>query len=262
MRIEMKPLDTITPYDANPRRNEAAVGAVAESIKRFGFRQPIVVDAEGVIVCGHTRWKAARSLGLDKAPVHVAADLTPEQARAYRVADNRTAELSEWDEVLLPGELAALPEMDWTALGFDDRELQRLLDPLASQGLSDPDAVPEPPSEPRTKRGDLWLLGEHRLMCGDSALPDDVDRLTDGEPVQLVNTDPPYNVAVQPRSNNAFVTGQTNFAPKKQHASRRVRGVDSERKGGPKTGTTVRLRAKHRPLEIEFVSDVAVAWLL
>lgn len=262
MRIEMKPLDAITPYDANLRRNEAAVGAVAESIKRFGFRQPIVVDAEGVIVCGHTRWKAARSLGMDKAPVHVAADLTPEQARAYRVADNRTAELSEWDEVLLPAELAALPEMDWTSLGFDDRELQRLLDPLASQGLSDPDAIPEPPAEPKTKPGDLWLLGEHRLLCGDSASPDDVDRLTDGEPVQLVNTDPPYNVAVQPRSNNAFVTGQTNFAPNKQHASRRARGVDSERKTGPKTGTTERLRAKDRPLENDFISDEAFAALL
>lgn len=257
MKIEMKPLADIQPYETNPRLNDQAVDAVAESIARFGFRQPIVVDDAGVIICGHTRFKAATKMGLAEVPVHIATDLTPEQIRAYRIADNRTAELSEWNMELLPLELADLQDagLDWSLLGFDDRELQNMLDPGTKAGLTDPDAIPEPPDEAKTVRGDIWILGEHRLMCGDSSLPEDMARLLAGEPVQLVNTDPPYNVAVQPRSNNAFVTGQTNFAPKKQHASKRERGVDAKRKAGPSKGTTTKLRAKDRPLANDFVSD-------
>ena len=130
-----------------------------------------------------------------------------------------------------------------------------MLDQGAKAGLTDPDAIPEPPDEATTVRGDIWILGEHRLMCGDSSLAEDMARLLAGEPVQLVNTDPPYNVAVQPRFNNAFVTGQTNFAPKKQHASKRDRGLDAKRKAGPSKGTTTKLRAKDRPLANDFVSD-------
>jgi len=257
MKIELRPLADITPYENNPRINDQAVDAVAESIARFGFRQPIVVDEAGVIICGHTRFKAATKMALAEVPVHVATDLTPEQIRAYRIADNRTAELSEWNMELLPLELADLQDagLDWSLLGFDDRELQKMLDQGAKAGLTDPDAIPEPPDEATTVRGDIWILGEHRLMCGDSSLPEDMARLLDGQPVQLVNTDPPYNVAVQPRSNNAFVTGQTNFAPKKQHASKRDRGLDAKRKAGPSKGTTTKLRAKDRPLANDFVSD-------
>ena len=257
MKIELRPLADITPYENNPRINDQAVDAVAESIARFGFRQPIVVDEAGVIICGHTRFKAATKMALTEVPVHVATDLTPDQIRAYRIADNRTAELSEWNMELLPLELADLQDagLDWSLLGFDDRELQKMLDQGAKAGLTDPDAIPEPPDEATTVRGDIWILGEHRLMCGDSSLPEDMARLLAGEPVQLVNTDPPYNVAVQPRSNNAFVTGQTNFAPKKQHASKRDRGLDAKRKAGPSKGTTTKLRAKDRPLANDFVSD-------
>ena len=257
MKIELRPLADITPYENNPRINDQAVDAVAESIARFGFRQPIVVDEAGVIICGHTRFKAATKMGLAEVPVHVATDLTPEQIRAYRIADNRTAELSEWNTELLPLELADLQDvgLDWSLLGFDDRELQKMLDQGAKAGLTDPDAIPEPPDEATTIRGDIWILGEHRLMCGDSSLPEDMARLLAGKAVQLVNTDPPYNVAVQPRSNNAFVTGQTNFAPKKQHASKRDRGLDAKRKAGPSKGTTTKLRAKDRPLANDFVSD-------
>lgn len=257
LAIEMRRLADITPYERNPRVNDQAVAVVAESITRFGFRQPIVVDGEGVIVCGHTRWKAAQSLGLEEAPVHVAADLTPEQARAYRIADNRTAELSEWDLELLPLELSGLQEigLDWNLLGFAERELQKLLDPGVSEGEIEADAIPEPPDEAITQPGDLWILGEHRLLCGDSSNADDVQRLLDGEPVQLVNTDPPYNVAVQPRSKNAFVTGQTNFAPQKQGKTKRGRGLDAKSKAGPTSGTTTKLRAKDRPLANDFVSD-------
>jgi hypothetical protein len=141
MKIELRPLAEIKPYEKNPRHNDAAVDAVAESIRRFGFRQPIVIDADGVIVCGHTRWKAAQKLRLDKVPVHVARDLTPEQIRAYRIADNKTAELAEWNLDLLPIELAELKgaDIDRSLLGFDQDELAMLLDPGVKQGLTDPD---------------------------------------------------------------------------------------------------------------------------
>ena len=196
MNIELWDIERVKPYANNPRHNDDAVEAVAASIREFGFRQPIVVDTEGIVVVGHTRHKAALKLGLKKVPVHVATDLTSEQARAYRIADNKSAELSDWDYDLLPIELAGLQEMNYDLglLGFDQDELARLLDPGVKDGLCDPDDVPEPPDEATTRPGDLWLLGEHRLLCGDSSKPEDVDRLLDGAAIHLVNTDPPYNV--------------------------------------------------------------------
>jgi ParB-like chromosome segregation protein Spo0J len=129
MQIEQREIDRIKPYDKNPRRNDKAIAAVAESIREFGFRQPIVVDKDGVIVVGHTRYKAALKLGLATVPVHVAADLTPQQARAYRIADNRTNEAAEWDVDLLPIELGELRDggADMTLLGFTDKELAEYL---------------------------------------------------------------------------------------------------------------------------------------
>ena len=161
-------------------------------MREYGVKQPIVVDADGVIIVGHTRWKAARKLGLEKVPVHVATDLSPEQARAYRIADNKTAELAEWDYELVPIELGELAGMDYdlSLLSFSEEELAKLLDPGVKEGLCDPDEVPEPPDEPTTKPGDLWLLGEHRLLCGDAGRTEDVARLLDGNPVHLVNTAP------------------------------------------------------------------------
>src|SRR5262245_62080347 len=206
MRIELWPLSRVRPYPGNPRINDGAVDAVATSIRQFGFRQPIVVDSEGVIICGHTRWKAAQKLGLDKVPVHVAKDLSPAQIRAYRIADNKTAELATWDAELLPIELAELraSDFDLGLLGFAPDELARWLGEDVKPGLTDPDEVPEPPDEAVTRPGDLWLLGEHRLLCGDSASREDVERLLDGAAIHLINTDPPYNVKVEPRSNNAI----------------------------------------------------------
>ncbi|HED52913.1 MAG TPA: chromosome partitioning protein ParB, partial [Phycisphaerales bacterium] len=171
--VGLRKIDDIQPYERNPRLNDDAVDAVAESLRQFGFRQPIVVDADGVIIVGHTRWKAARKLGLAKVPVHVATDLTPEQIRAYRIADNKTGELAEWDLDLLPIELQDLQqaEYDLSLLGFDEDELAKLLAGEAgvSAGLTDPDDVPEPPDDPVTQPGDLWVLGNHRLLCGDSS---------------------------------------------------------------------------------------------
>jgi ParB-like chromosome segregation protein Spo0J len=196
MKIEMRPLAAIKPYANNPRRNDAGVDAVAASIRQFGFRQPIVVDEDGVIIVGHTRYKAAMKLGLDEAPVHVTVGLTPAQAKAYRLADNQTATLSSWDDDKLPVELAQLQQMDFdlNLTGFSADELMRLLGSEENEGLTDPDAVPEPPDEPITQPGDLWILGKHRLLCGDSSNAEDLDRLLDGVAIHLVNTDPPYNV--------------------------------------------------------------------
>jgi len=252
MKVELRPLTEIKPYEHNPRKNDSAVDAVAASLREFGFKQPIVVDTDGVIIAGHTRYKAALKLGLAKVPVHVATDLTPEQVRAYRLADNRTGELATWDFEILPIELAALQESgyDLDILGFDDKELAKLLDTELQQGLTDPDAVPEPPDEAITRRGDIWTLGDHRLMCGDSASAEDVDRLLCGATIQLCNTDPPYGVRVEPRSNNAIAAGLSSFQGTRHHQR-----FDVERHPEKAEATHQKMRAKDRPLVNDFVSD-------
>ena len=212
MSVELRPLDAVRPYANNPRQNDDAVEAVAESIRRFGFRQPIVVDQDGVIVAGHTRFRAAQRLGLATVPVHVATDLSPDDVRAYRLADNKTAELASWDDAMLSIELDALrgAGIDWTLLGFDEEELAKLLAPAGTEGLTDPDAVPEKPADPITKPGDLWLLGKHRLLCGDSTSATDVARLLDGAVPALMVTDPPYGVEYDPEWRmDAGLTGNT-----------------------------------------------------
>src|SRR6516225_9200727 len=214
MQVQMRDIDSIKPYDHNPRFNDEAVDAVAASIKEFGFRQPVVVDESNVIIVGHTRFKAAQKLGLKKIPVHTAKGLSPAQAKAYRLADNQTATLSHWDDDRLPIELAELQGMDFDLelTGFSAEDITRYLEPSTPEGLTDPDDIPEPPDEPITKAGDLWLLGNHRLLCGDSGKAEDVDRLLDGAPIHMVNTDPPYGVKVEPRSNNAIAAGLSSFA--------------------------------------------------
>src|SRR5258708_26541229 len=209
MHVEMCPITSIRPYENNPRLNDAAVDAVAASIKAFGFRQPIVVDADGVIIVGHTRYKAALKLGLTEVPVHVAAGLSPAQAKPYRIADNQTATMSQWDDDKLPLELMGLQEMgfDLNMTGFSADELLRLLGSETNEGQGDPDAIPEPPDEAITQPGDLWVLGKHRLLCGDSSKPADVDRLLGGALVHLVNTHPPYGGKGAPRSNHASAAG-------------------------------------------------------
>ena len=252
MKIELRKLADIRPYDKNPRLNDNAVAAVAASIREFGFRQPIVVDTDGVIICGHTRYKAAVQLGLEKVPVHNAKDLTPEQIQAYRIADNKTGELAEWNYDLLPIELGELQSCNYDLglLGFDADDLAKLLDPGVNEGLTDPDEVPEPPDEPVTQPGDLWILGDHRLLCGDSSKPEDLDRLLDGAKIHLVNTDPPYNVKVEPRSNNAIAAGLSSFQGTSHHQK-----LDVERHPEKSKPTEKKLRAKDRPLENDFVSD-------
>ncbi len=250
MKIELWKLTDIEPYTNNPRENENAIAAVAASIRKFGFRQPIVVDAQKVIVVGHTRWKAAQQLGLENVPVHIASDLTPDQAKAYRIADNQTNTLSDWDQDRLISELLALREVDFEldSIGFSTDELARLLDPDGKPGLGDPDQIPDPPDEPVTKSGDLWIMGDHRLLCGDSAKAEDVDRLLGGLPVHLIHTDPPYNVKVEPRSNNAIAAGLSSFiAP--------TESSDHVEDGTKTKPVRKKLRPKDRPLANDFLSD-------
>jgi DNA modification methylase len=259
MKIEHRKLSEIRPYYNNPRVNEEGVDALAASIREFGFRQPIVVDEDGVIVVGHTRWKAATKLGLEKVPVHVAKDLTPEKTKAYRIADNQTSNLSSWDYELLPLELAELQEADFdlNLLGFPQDELTKILGEELQDGMTDPDLIPEPPDEAVSQPGDLWILGDHRLLCGDSSKADDVDRLLDGASVHLVNTDPPYNVKVEPRSNNAIAAGLSSFEGTKHH-----QGLDLARHPSKRKPTQKKLRAKDRPLANDYVSDAEFDRLL
>jgi DNA modification methylase len=230
------------------------------------------VDAEGVIICGHTRWKAAQKLGLKQVPVHVATDLTPAQVKAYRLADNQTASLADWNYDLLPLELKDLQGLsfDLDLLGFSAEELGALLAPPGNEGLTDPDAVPGPPDEAITKPGDLWVLGNHRLLCGDSGIVADVDRLLAGAPIHLVNTDPPYNVRVEPRSNNAIAAGLSSFPgddlQQKKLLNKTCRAETTHgglmhhqsfdvARQGVKGATTEKMRPKDRPLANDFVSD-------
>jgi DNA modification methylase len=255
MKVELRPIDSIKPYDHNPRDNDAGVDAVADSIKEFGFRQPIVVDENNVIIVGHTRYKAALKLGMTEVPVHVAVGLTPEQAKAYRLADNQTATLSTWNNDLLAQELMALQSesYDLSYTGFSSEQINELLNSQPLEGLTDPDAIPEPPDKAITQPGDLWMLGNHRLLCADSAKEEDVDRLMNGATAQLINSDPPYGVKVEPRSNNAIAAGNSSFEqPKKKRTHHQSFDVARQ---GEKRATHKKLRAKDRPLANDFLSD-------
>ncbi len=199
MKIEMRLTSSITPYARNARKiPQQAIDKVAASLKEFSFRQPIVLDEEGVIVVGHTRWLAAQKLGLERVPVHVAENLTPGQVRAYRLLDNRSHEETSWDEDLLGFELLDLKDIgvDMDLTGFDMGEIDDLLSRIDIQvGLSDVDAVPEVPETPISRRGDLWLLNNHRLLCGDATNRRDVNRILEERNADMVFCDPPYGVS-------------------------------------------------------------------
>lgn len=185
--IEMK-IGDIIPYEKNPRKNDEAVKYVAESIKQFGFKVPIVIDKNNVIVAGHTRYKASKKLGLKEVPCIVADDLTEEQIKAYRLADNKVAELAEWDFDLLGEELDGILDIDMCDFGFEALE-----DEEEAEVVED-DFEVELPEEPRAKLGDVYQLGNHRLMCGDSTSITDVEKLMGGDLADMLLTDPPYNV--------------------------------------------------------------------
>ena len=197
MNIKEYPIKDLIPYENNPRNNKEAVEYVANSIKEFGFKVPIVIGKDMVIVAGHTRLLAAEKIGLKTVPCIVADDLTPEQIKAFRLADNKTGEFASWDFEKLEFELDELSDFDMEQFGFtfedEDEDIQII-----------EDEVPEVPDVPIAKLGDIWELGgAHRLICGDSTDPDVIDKLMDGEKADMVFTDPPYNVAIG--SKNAFL---------------------------------------------------------
>ncbi|WP_428548208.1 DNA modification methylase [Profundibacter sp.] len=195
------PLGQIIPYARNPRQNEKAIATVAASIAEFGWRQPIVVDENMIILAGHTRLAAAQHLGLKTAPVHIAKGLSETQAQAFRIMDNRSAENAEWMEDLLNLELSDLLDADYDLelTGFTDEELNGLLSGLDGANDTDgEDDIPEPPEDPVSRPGDLWVLGNHRLLCGDATVATDVERVLGNVTPLLMVTDPPYGVEYDP----------------------------------------------------------------
>jgi DNA modification methylase len=197
LRLEYVPIGELVPFPKNPRKNEEAIPKVVDSIKRFGWTNPVLARREDkVVIAGHTRLEAAKKLGLDKVPV-IWLDLDPVSARLYNLADNKLGEFSQWDDDLLAGILRELQQEDEAGLaiaGFGEDALQAILEETKPRGGTDPDDAPAAPEESWVKPGDLFLLGKHRLLCGDSTKPNDVARLMRVEKARCMWTDPPYGV--------------------------------------------------------------------
>lgn len=201
MELKYINISEIKPYENNPRNNDEAAQKVAESIKEFGFKVPIIVDKDNVIIAGHTRYKAAKSLGIESIPVIKAEDLTPEQVKAFRIMDNKSSELASWDYEALLKEMESLKleNYDIEFTGFELEEVESLFDEYNPKEIQEDESFNieeelQSIEEPITKKGDVWLLRNHRLLCGDSTLEADVLKLMDGHKARMVFTDPPYNV--------------------------------------------------------------------
>lgn len=192
MQIVYKKIDELIPYENNPRNNEEAIKYVANSIKEFGFKVPIIIDKENVIVAGHTRYKASKQLGIAEVPCVIADDLTEEQIKAFRLADNKTAEIATWDFDLLEQELGEIAGLDMTDFGFDFLEPEESIEEVKEDNYEI-----EEIEEPKTKLGDMYKLGNHYLLCGDSTDPETVNKLVQNQTMDLLLTDPPYNVDVE-----------------------------------------------------------------
>ena len=190
--VQQMKLADIHPYERNPRRNDDSVDAVANSIREFGFRAPIIVDRDMTIIAGHTRYKAAKKLRLKTVPVIVASDLTPAQVEAYRIADNSAGSASEWDYDLLADILPSL-EFDMADFGLDLTPVGAAED-AGTVIVEDDPPEPEFDKEAMVKQGEVYKLGDHRLMCGDSTSRADVEILMEGNLAEMVFTDPPWNV--------------------------------------------------------------------
>ncbi len=202
MQIKTVSVEKLIPYVKNSRtHSDGQVAQIAASIKEFGWTNPILVDGESGVIAGHGRLLAARKLGQKEVPVIELAHMTESQKRAYVIADNQLAMNAGWDTTLLSLELADLKEQgfEMDVLGFDPKELDNLLEPEQVEGLTDEDAVPEAPVEPKTKLGDIYQLGNHRLMCGDSTSIDAVEKLMDGKKADVLFTDPPYGIDFAPQ---------------------------------------------------------------
>ena len=199
MQIEQTPIDKLIPYASNSRtHSDEQVAQIAASIKEFGFNNPVLLDKDNGIIAGHGRVLAARKLGLKEVPTIELSHLTDNQRKAYVIADNKLALNAGWDMEMLTLEMGDLKDegFDLSLIGFDDTELANIFVDK-TEGLTDPDAVPDVPDNPVTVEGDVWLLGKHRVMCGDSTSIDAVDKLMDGQKADMVFTDPPYGVEYQ-----------------------------------------------------------------
>ena len=191
-------IDLLIPYARNSRtHSDAQVTKIASSIKEFGFLNPVIIDKDNGIIAGHGRVMAAKKLGMKQVPVLLADHLTEAQKRAYVIADNRLALDAEWDEEMLKVEIAELEDLGFNLelTGFDVGELDLLKGGDLVEGLTDEDSVPDVPEQPVSKLGDVWILGNHRLMCGDSTSIDAVEKLMQGEKANMISTDPPYGVS-------------------------------------------------------------------
>jgi DNA modification methylase len=260
LSIRRVALSALHADPANARsHDERNLSAIAASLKQFGQAEPLVVQrSTGKVIGGNGRMTAMKALGWTECDV-VELDLDNTQATALGIALNRTGELAEWDLPALTKILESFKGTDtFDALGFDEKELNAMLDEVIAAGESldgiVEDGAPALPDAATTRTGDLWVLGDHRLLCGDSSKAEDVERLLRGARIQLVNMDPPYNVKVEPRSNNAIAAGLSSFSattPKSAHHQ----GLDLARHPGKAKKTHDKLRAKDRPLANDFVSD-------
>ena len=208
MKIETTPIDKLVPYVNNARTHSPEqVDQIAASIKEFGFNNPVLIDKKNGIIAGHGRVQAARKLELKEVPTVRLEHLTETQKKAFIIADNKIAINAGWDDELLALELKDLDDVmfDLNLTGFDGKELDELIQPEPVAGLTDEDDVPEAPVEPVTKAGDLWILGNHRLLCGDSTNIQHVERLMDGKKADMVFTDPPYGFNYTKKSDGAFI---------------------------------------------------------
>ena len=199
-KLEWRSVSTLIPYARNSRtHSDEQIAQIAASIKEFGWTNPILVDGDNGIIAGHGRLSAARKLGHEEVPVIELKDLTETQRKAYIIADNRLALNAGWDNEMLTIELNDLLADGFALelLGFDPKEIDALLEPEVVEGLTDEDAVPDVPDEPITKMGDIYQLGNHRLICGDSSSQNDVDKVLDGDRPDMIFTDPPYNIDYQ-----------------------------------------------------------------
>jgi DNA modification methylase len=197
MHVEMWPIARLIPYARNPRKNDAAVDRMCASIQEFGFKIPVLARSSGDVVDGHLRLKAAKKLGISEIPVILCDEWTDAQVKAFRLMVNRSVGWAEWDAELVGLELLELKSLDFDLdlTGFDSNELDNYLAGIdATPGLTDEDAAPEPPETPVCHTGDLWILGNHRVLCGDATTGADVERLMSAERADLAFTDPPYNV--------------------------------------------------------------------
>jgi DNA modification methylase len=214
LKIKQTPIDELIPYASNSRtHSDEQVAQIAASIKEFGFNNPVLLDKENGIIAGHGRVLAARKLGLKEVPTIELSHLTDTQRKAYVIADNKLALNAGWDMELLSLEMGDLRDegFDLSLIGFNDDELANMFVDK-TEGLTDPDEVPDIPDDPVTVEGDVWLLGKHRLMCGDSTSIDAVDKLMDGQKADMVFTDPPYNVAFNGRSGKHDVIKNDNLS--------------------------------------------------